>query len=150
MLNWVWTPSKSEMFLLITVLTHLQRASPIAPCIFPIPISYMFASLSPTSCHVFVCFQSYDVIYAEHARCFRLWKQKFFHIQIILLPRLAFPSATTFVPAGESFHQYISEVTTGNISQAFSGAGKSNMSSPMHFLAFFQVKRNTAFSTSFL
>ena len=51
--------------------------------------------------------------------------------------------------AGESFHQYISEVTTGNISQAFSGAGKSNMSYPMHFLAFFQVKKNTAFSTSF-
>ena len=27
----------------------------------------MSVSLSPTRCHVFVCFQSYDVIYAEDA-----------------------------------------------------------------------------------
>ena len=139
------------MFSLITVLTHLQKASPIARCIFPylqFPAHVCFYFSHQMSC---VCL--FPVLWCHlcwRCYCFRLWSLKFFLVLTVLLPRLAFPSATTFVPAGESFHQCISELKLPLVTFLKPlVVQESNMSYPMHFLAFFQIKKNTAFSTSF-
>ena len=56
---------------------------------------------------MFVCLKSCDVIYAEYVP---VLDTGFFLVLTIRLPSLEFPSATTFVPAGESFLRHISEL----------------------------------------